>query len=216
MPKYQIKPFNMVLSISLFFLANFLVSLLSPIIINTTITFTMVYSMITAIIFYLNYDLVKSHWVRCQKCKDKILFFFIGILSFMVILLLNKFYFYAFIYTIDVNTFTTYMPLSILFLIAYSLFYAFNFSIAFKLVTNFFVVHNRELLFIVVSALLFGIVWSLSLFPVTTFAFMQMSILYALISLVFSYLYNQTNTIMVPAISLTISLLILNLINIIL
>jgi len=216
MPKYHVNPIQIVISIALFFLANFLISIFSPMITNITITFTMIYSLITAIVFFLNYELVNSHWNRFLVYKDKILFLFIGILAYIIILLINKYYFYAFIYTLDVNTFNTYMPLSLLFLVAYTLFYSFNFAITFKLITNFFVVHNRELLFIVVSAVLFGIVCSLSLFPLTTFSFVQMAILFSLIALVFSYLYNQTNNIAIPTISLTISLLILNLINILL
>jgi len=216
MYKYQISLIQILSSIFLLFLSNFLIQYLLIYNPSITITYTFITFLTASILFYFNRDLLTSHYKRFRTLEDQKLFYLIGTIAFTVFLLVNKYFLNAYIYLINPESIIDFPIYGLNFILAFTFINAFIYAIVFRLSVKIIKIKNNELLVIILSGIIYGILYSATLLPISIFEFITNFIFYFMISLCFSYFYNQSNNIFNPALAYGSGLLIINLINILL
>jgi len=163
------------------------------------------FNILTSILIMYDWNLFSIHFDRSRKSPiDTLLFVFIG---FMLITL------WTYLGTRYLRIDPVVPPTSVLvaygyarpgMLIAYSVMSAASFGICFKCLTDHINVHNKEFQSILLSGLFYGLVYTLIFTSWQPILLARAYLYYAILTIIFAYLYNQTHSIIPGIISLSI------------
>ncbi len=190
----KISILTIVITLTLFFSVPYLVTYLDNYVQNLTISATLVINTSVLIIVILKYKLLEEHLIRfVHNLKDGLLFTFIAIFLLSIINFINIHWLKAPIWVPEKEVLSHYALFSPIIICAYSFSYSCLFLLTFKAMTDRFKINKNERLIIFISGAAFGLFVATSFFSVSSHAFIPYFIYYFAISLVTSYIYNQTN-----------------------
>lgn len=208
--------FKRIFITSLLYLSTpFSARLVNTLIQNETISYTLIISIVGFINITYNWDLFALHYNRSKKAVGDTLFFtLVGLALIGLITFININYLYGYILLANKDTVLRYFGGALLVLIVYSFIFSFNTLITFKCVLDRIKISNTSFQLIIFSGLMFGLIFSLFYIPLNINIQVSSFLYYSIIFMICSYLYNQTRTIIPSLISLSLVLLIVNILNI--
>lgn len=201
---------RILMTLVLFLIMPYAIKAVNTMIQSQTISGTVILHTLTLILVIMNFDVLEVHYQRLKgKLGDFILFTLIGIALIGFITYLNSQWIHALLWKPEKEVLSSYAFFAPTVALAYSFSYSFSFMLAFKAFTDRFKVHIGELIIIFVSGISFGLLVAFSQSNLQMNYFISSFIYNTLITLVASYIYNQTNSILPVAISYGIVLLVI-------
>lgn len=203
---------RIILSIIIFCLIPVISSGLNIFVENTTLSYMFSINLCGTILIIYDWNLFGIHYNRCKaNPKDTILYTLIGIILFALWFYSNEIFFHAGIVRSDPNTLLQYGFAAGAILIAYSFMLSCIINISFKCLTDHMDIRSRELLIILVSGLLFGLLYTIVFLPFfgleLDLAMFVLRYFFNIIMIsILSYLYNQSSSFIPGIISLGIIL----------
>ncbi|MCI6271537.1 MAG: hypothetical protein MR601_01175 [Erysipelotrichaceae bacterium] len=208
--------FKRILITSLFyFLTPFFVGLVNKFIDNLTISYTLIFSIVGFFNITYNWDLFALHYNRSKKAiGDTIFFTLVALASMGLLTYLNINYIYGYIIMSDRSTLLTYYGGAPLILIVFCFIFSFNTAITFKCILDRIKISSSTIQLILFSGLMFALLFNITYLPLDINTQVSSFLFYSILYMIFSYIYNQTRSILPSIISLSIILFILNIINV--
>ncbi|MFI3283541.1 MAG: hypothetical protein R3Y57_00510 [Erysipelotrichaceae bacterium] len=214
MIKRNYAPYRVALSIIIFFGGVYSIPYLNTYAQSLMITQSFVYSFISFVILFLNYNLFSLHFARFVEQKDKLLFCFVGFLAFMIVYAINAFFLKLPFISIEQTSLQRYALFIPFIVLTLSYFYTISYILVYKLLTDRLNINNAEVKVIFVSSVIFSAILSIvSGFNMQVFDLnlcLSYFALYMMVTLVVSYLYNQTGNLFVSIISMGTCIFICN------
>ncbi len=199
---------RIVISLLIYLLVPVLRLVLTPFTGSETLSLMLALNLSAWILLIYDWELFGLHWNRAKNAlTDAILYTVIGIVFLFFWTLFNAAYLNGKMLLPDPDVMHSY-PISIpAVLFAYSVSLAVIINISFKCITDHFKVHAREAAMILMSGFIFGLIYTITMTPVSLPFFLQ-TYLYNVITITaLSYLYNQTHSIIPGMSALAIVLL---------
>ena len=151
---------------------------------NQTLAYMFSLNLCGTILIIYDWNLFGIHYNRSKSNMNNAIFYsIVGIILFSLLLALNKFIFHLNLLEPDINTTKSYIFALPAILIAYSFMHSILINIGFKCLTDHMRIHSKELLIILVSGALFGLIYTL------VFSF-YLNIGFNFINLISHFLFN--------------------------
>lgn len=179
---------------------------------NEVISYTLIIHSCTLILAILNMDVLELHTQRLKgKTSDTLLFTIVALILCAGINYIDTIWLHARMTSLNLTEVSSYSFFNLTFLLAYSFSWAISFVIAFKAITDHFKIRISEQWIILFSGVLFGAFTALVHSPAFTLEALGPRFIYFfLISIVSSYTYNQTNSILPMGFGYGLALLLIN------
>ncbi len=189
---------RILMTLALYFIMPWGARLLDILLQNQTISQTVMLHTITLLLVILNFDILDLHARRLKgKIGDFLFFSILALFCTSLIAFFNQQWLHASVWTPQeevLHTYTFFIPTILL---AYSFSYAVSFMITFKSITDRFKIQLGEKLIIFFSGVFVGLFAALSQCPQWQLStFIPLFIYFTLISIIGSYTYNQTHSIL--------------------
>ena len=178
---------------------------------NTTLTSLLIFSFISLILIFINYNLLILHINRAKLYKNSLKHIVFAFVCGVCILTINHFLLHGFVPTIDqylVSKYTLLVPLA---LITFSFNYIFSYTLLYKVLTDKIKFENNHKLTIIVTCAVFALLLGLFL-PNLITSFFNNFILYLSIFLVISICYNSSHNLFIGMFGISLSFFLYNLI----
>ncbi len=201
---------RIIISLLVFLLIPFAERLLDLWVNNPTISYTFVLNLAGCILIIYDWNLFGIHYNRFKaKPGDCILYTIIGLLLVGAWTKFNTSFLGGYTLVPDHETVNEYAFAAPAILIAFTYIHASIYNIAFKCLTDHFDIREKELLIILASGFLFGLIYTLAFIPEFKLDLLVRTYLYhVVLTAILSYLYNQSSTFLTGILSLgTISLI---------
>ncbi|MFV0479537.1 MAG: hypothetical protein ACK5LZ_03075 [Anaerorhabdus sp.] len=206
-----LSPRRIIFSLISFAIIPFAANSISSIIHNDVVAFTLAIHFSSILLFWLNWDLVAIHFHRfIEEWKECSFFVLIGSCILGLMFFLNATYFHAYTLTVnveDISAISFFIPLI---LFAYCVLYASVYLITFKCLSDRLVIKKAELTVIFFSSFLFSLFFTVCFVPFDALAWVKAYFFYFFVTIILSYLYNQTKSLMTSLVAFTIVLLVVN------
>ena len=200
---------RILITATLFFAIPFMIPILSDFVTSPTIAATVIIHSVTVFLVISNFDILDLHFKRIRnQLQDVLLYAFFGFLLFFAAILLNHYLFLAPVLVPDLEIIKAYPFFSITIFLAYSFCWSTCFSIAFKAITDRFKVRIGEKIIILFSGILFGLLIAIAFSNFQWELLLRGFIYYFSISIITSYLYNQTHSIIIIIVSYGLAILV--------
>lgn len=175
---------------------------------NMTLSTTFALNVGAWLLVMYDWELFGLHWNRAKaNLSDTVLYITVGMVFFFCWTLLNANYLHGGMLLPERSVMRAY-PIAIPpILFAYSFSLSCVLSITFKCITDRFKVHAREAAMILLSGFLFGLIYTLTLSPLTWSTLFQTYLFNMITITALSYLYNQTHSFIPGLFALAIVLL---------
>lgn len=199
---------RIIISLGVFFLLPLCTSLLNSIVSSLTITNTLIISLTALVLTALNWDLLARHGRRfANDLKDGLLFTLVGLIVLGLLAAVNAGFLHAPVFAIEKSILLQYSFFIPVIILVCSLGRALNFTLAFKIFFDRIHLRVNESMTILVSGFLFGLCCTLVMMPISLDAFIRLFIYQFILSLLGSYLYNQTHSFVPMTLAYTLMLL---------
>jgi len=204
---------RILLTLIVFASVHYAVDAVDMMIQNETISYTLVIHSCTLILTILNLDVLELHANRLKgKTSDTVLFIFVAAILCLGINYVDTTWLHARMTALNLAEVSNYSFFYLTFILAYSFSWALSFVIAFKAITDHFKIRISEQWIILFSGVLFGAFTAVVHSPVMTLEVLGPRFIYFfLVSIVTSYTYNQTNSILPMGFGYGLALLLVNL-----
>ena len=188
---------RIVLSFLIFLLVPVLRWILTPIAGSETLALTFALNFTAWLLIIYDWELFGLHWNRAKEnLPDVILYVVLGFVVLFFWTLINTRYLKGSLTLPDPSVFRTDPIAGPAVQFAYSLSLGIIINIEFKCLTDHMKIHAREATMILVTGFLFGLLYTL-IFPPANLSQIPSTYLYYIVMFsLFSYLYNQTHTIL--------------------
>lgn len=186
------------ITLAIFFVVPYAADAADLMLNNLVISRTLALNTCAIIVILLNFDVLQLHARRLKEnIFDAALFTLLAALLCAAVTLINKNWLLAEIWSFEMAEMSQYSFFFFTMLIAYSFSFSFSFILAFKAITDRFKVRVSEKLIIVFSGVLFGAFMALSMAQsLNPSLLLRMFGYYFLISVIASYTYNQTHSLL--------------------
>ncbi|MBR2825419.1 MAG: hypothetical protein IKE51_04080 [Solobacterium sp.] len=186
---------RIIISLLIFALIPVVARLLNRIVDNETISLTFSLTLAGWILIMYDWNLFGIHYNRCKEnLGDTILYSIVGVILIGGWVFLNVRFLQGTMLLPDRETIHRYFFASPAIIAAFTYIQAFLVNIAFKCLTDRFDIREKELLIILASGFLFGLVFTL-LFTEFEIALLIRTYLYnTILVMILSYLYNQSSS----------------------
>ena len=181
---------------------------------NIALTNFFMFSFISFILIFLNYNLLVLHINRARTYKNNLKYIGNSFISGMVILLFNHFIIKGFIPLIDSYIVSKYLFLTPLILITFSFSYIFSYTLLYKVLTDKIKFKSNNLLTIFGTCTIFCLLLGIVL-PVNITNFINNFSLYFCLFLVISINYNHSHNLFSGMFGISLSLLLFNILTLI-
>ncbi|MFV0380302.1 MAG: hypothetical protein ACK5KQ_05685 [Anaerorhabdus sp.] len=194
-----------------FFLIPILANNITKLINNEIVSFTLSIHLSALILFSMNWDLVSIHYKRFKDdFNESIFFVIIGVIIISILLFVNHFYFNAFSLVINKEELSQVSFFIPLILFAYSFLFASIYIITFKCLSDRLVLKQAEITVISSSSFIFSLLFVIIFIPFDKILWLKGYIFYFIITIILSYLYNQTKSLFTSMLAFSIALLLIN------
>ncbi len=201
------------LSLLGFIIIPFNAALVDSIIHNQVVAYTLSFHLSGMLLVALNWDIMAIHYHRFIEDKKESFFFVtFGCIALGIAFILNHFFLHAYTLTLnpeEVKDISFFIPFL---LFAYTLLFSSLYLISFKCLSDRLVIKKAEATVIFFSSFLFTLLFVISFVPFDTLEWLKGYIFYFFITMILSYLYHQTKSLMTSLVSFTLVLLIVNII----
>ena len=162
---------------------------------NDTISYTMAFNFVAWLLLIYDWNLFGVHWNRLrQNLGDGILYTFVGIVLIGSLLYVNQKFLKGLAILPDTKTLNDYVFAFIPMLTAFSFCQGLIINVSFKCLTDHMDIRSREVLLILFSGLLFGLIYTVSFAQFNVIDFVETFLYNAILVCILSYLYNQSNS----------------------
>ncbi len=199
---------RIILSLAIFCITPGIAWVVNMLINNQTLAYMFSLNLCGTILIIYDWNLFGIHYNRSKSNMNNAIFYsIVGIILFSLLLALNKFIFHLNLLEPDISTTKSYIFALPAILIAYSFMHSILINIGFKCLTDHMRIHSKELLIILVSGALFGLIYTVvfSFYLNIGFNFINLISHYlfnAITVCICSYLYNQSGSFFPSMISL--------------
>ncbi len=205
---------RIIITVCYFLIVPIVTPLLNMIINNELVSYTFAVNLSGLLILIQNWDLLALHAKRLKEdVKESIFFFFVGIILITGLFYLNSLYLHAFVPIIDIEQAQAFSLFNGIFFLAHSFVFALIYVVTFKCVTDRLKLKHAEIVVILLSGFLFALLFTVTYIPFDLIAWLKGYLFYFVITLVISYLYNQTRSFLPGMIGLAVALFIINLLT---
>lgn len=177
----------------------FMAEIIGNILTEQTIAETLVLCTASLILIVMNFDVLELHAKRLhKKMDDFLLFFAVSLFLCAFVFYINQNWLHVAIWMPEQEIISHYIFFAPTIILAYSYGTSFCFMLAFKALTDRFKVTVGEKTIILLSGILFGAVTTFS-YCIIDFSFITICtslLYYGLLSMIASYSYNQTHSIL--------------------
>lgn len=158
-----------------------------------------------------NWDIISIHWVRfMDDLKESLFFSLVGFILLAILFYINSSLLHASILTInpeDVKSISFFLFLP---LFTYGILFPALYLIAFKCLSDRLMIKKAEFTVIFFSSFLFSLFFTALFIPLAPLAFLKGYLFYLLVTMILSYLYNQTKSLVTSFISFSLILIVVN------
>ncbi|MEG0177444.1 hypothetical protein [Anaerorhabdus sp.] len=209
-------PFNrIILAICYFLIVPILSPLINILIQNQLISYTFAVSLSGLLLMIQNWDLLEIHAKRYKAdFKEALFFTFVGAIILAFIIWVNSTYVHAYMPHLDKNIMIDFSWFVVPIVFINTFIFAMNYVIVFKCVTDHLKLQHAEIVVILLSGFIFALLFTVTYIPFEVIAWLKGYLFYFVITLVISYLYNQTHSFLPGMIGFGFVLMVFNLISI--
>lgn len=205
---------RIILSVCYFLIVPVFSPLINMIIQNQLISYTFAVSLSGLLLMIQNWDLLAIHGNRFKDdYKEAIFFTIIGILIMSFLVWANTNYLNAFLPLIAKESLQAFSWFIAPILIINTFVFAMNYVIVFKCVTDRLKLKHAEAVVILLSGFIFALLFTVTYIPFDMIAWLKGYLFYFVITIIISYLYNQTHSFLPGMFSLGFVLFLFNLLN---
>ncbi|MEG0168613.1 hypothetical protein [Anaerorhabdus sp.] len=205
---------RIILSICFFLIVPIFSPLINMVIQNQLIAYTFTVSLSGLLLMIQNWDLLEIHGKRFKDdSKEATFFTILGILVLSFIVWANHTYLKAFLPFIDPEILSSFTWFIIPIFLVNTFVFAMNYVLVFKCVTDRLKLKHAEAVVILLSGFLFALLFTVTYIPFDVIAWLKGYLFYFIITVIISYLYNQTHSFLPGMISFGFVLFLFNLLN---
>lgn len=183
-------------SLLIFFLIPAIAYALNRMIHNQTIAYTFAFNLVGFVLVVYDWNLFGIHYNRSKESLgDAFLYTIIGIVLIGAWYYFNRTFLNGYILMPDDDTIHRYFFASPTIYLAFSYIQAIIVNICFKCATDHFDIRTKELIAIIASGFLFGLLYTLAFLPPIELSLLIRTFFYNVILItILSYLYNQSSS----------------------
>ncbi len=187
---------RIVISLMIFFLIPAVRFLTNRFVHDETISYTLALNMAGCILIMYDWNLFGIHYNRSKKnLTDSLIYILIGITAVGAWVYINTRFLHASILTSDPESIRQYMFGVPAIMLAFSFIQGAIINISFKCITDRMNIANREVIVILVSGFLFGLIYTVTFLPSFNMDLFIRTYLYNVVLVaILSYLYNQSHS----------------------
>jgi hypothetical protein len=202
-----------VISLLIFFLIPIVKTITNQFVHNDTISYTMALNLAGALLIIYDWNLFGIHYNRSKKhLADTMIYMLIGMAVIGLWVYVDLKFLQADILISDPASTKAYLFGSPAIMLAFSFIQGAIINISFKCVTDRMNIQNRELIVILVSGFLFGLIYTIAFLSTFTLDLFIRTYLYNVVLIaILSYLYNQSHSFIPGILSFGIIMIIVQL-----
>ncbi|MCH4207784.1 MAG: hypothetical protein LKF50_05700 [Solobacterium sp.] len=204
---------RIVISLLIFFLIPIVKTITNQFVHNDTISYTMALNLAGALLIIYDWNLFGIHYNRSKKhLADTMIYMLIGMAVIGLWVYVDLKFLQADILISDPASTKAYLFGSPAIMLAFSFIQGAIINISFKCVTDRMNIQNRELIVILVSGFLFGLIYTIAFLSTFTLDLFIRTYLYNVVLIaILSYLYNQSHSFIPGILSFGIIMIIVQL-----